>query len=183
MLKMTLTPKLRVIFRSIVLLYLLAFLGKAVLAQSQATDSLFRLLKLQDSLLFNIGYNQCDLKQFETLVSEDFEFYHDKSGPTLSKATFLAGVKEGLCKLNYRAQRVLVEGSLQVFPMEQNGILYAAIQMGRHEFYAIEKDKAPYLTSTALFTHFWLLEQGQWRLSKVLSYDHQVPSTPALKKK
>ena len=32
----------------------------------------------RDSLLFNIGFNTCDVSQFENLLSNNFEFYHDK---------------------------------------------------------------------------------------------------------
>src|SRR5262249_421878 len=43
-------------------------------------------------------------------------------------------------------------------------------------FYAQEKGRPEYLTSTAKFTHVWLLENGKWKLSRALSYDHQEPA-------
>ncbi len=110
-------------------------------AQADTLSGLYRALKSNDSLLFNIGYNTCDIKPFEELLSDNFEFYHDEAGLTNSKAVFIAGIKNGLCKLDYKPRRVLVENSLQVYPLEKNGVLYGAVQTGIHQFYALEKGK------------------------------------------
>jgi len=142
-------------------------------SQVAVSSDLFRMLKLQDSLLFEVGFNTCDITQFEKLISVDFEFYHDKSGITSSKADFITGIRDGLCKMDYKARRELVANSLEVYPLENNGVLYGAIQTGNHRFYALENDKPEYLTSVARFTHVWLLENGQWKLSRGLSYDHR----------
>lgn len=144
-------------------------------AQVDRTSDLYAALKAGDSLLFDVGFNTCDIGQFENLVSEDFEFYHDQSGMVSSKAEFIAGIKEGLCRLDYKPRRELTEGSLTVFPLQRNGVVYGAIQMGEHRFYAREEGKPEYPTSTAKFTHLWLLEEGEWKLSRGLSYDHQEP--------
>lgn len=142
-------------------------------AQVDKSSELFTILKIKDSLLFNVGFNTCDISQFENLVSDNFEFYHDKSGVTSSKSAFISSIKDGLCKLPYKPRRELMEGSLEVYPLEKNGVLYGAIQMGRHRFYAVEKDKTEHLTGVARFTHVWLIEHGSWKLSRGLSYDHQ----------
>jgi hypothetical protein len=154
-------------------LYLaLLFLSQGpVFAQTDST-ALYKTLKTADSLLFNVGYNQCDIRQFEELVSDTFEFYHDEAGITSSKSAFIAGIENGLCKLPYKAKRVLDEHSLRVFPLKKNGVLYGAIQTGSHRFYAIERDKPERLTSSARFTNLWLLQGGRWKLSRALSYDH-----------
>ena len=158
-------------FLSLVLCLLLA---NVLPAQVEENPELFQTLRARDSLLFDVGFNTCDISQFEALVSEDMEFYHDQSGITGSKADFIASIENGLCKLDYKARRELVEGSLKVFPMKNNGELYGAIQTGEHRFYAKYPDKEEVLTSTAKFTHLWLLEDGGWRLARVLSYDHEA---------
>jgi len=145
-------------------------------AQADRDSDLFRALFTCDSLLFNVGFNTCDISQFERLVSEDFEFYHDQSGITSSKGAFIAGTREGLCKIDYQPIRRLVESSLQVFPLKTNGRLYGAVQSGEHRFYAKYPDRAEAeLTSEAQFTHLWLLEAGEWKLARVLSFDHEMP--------
>jgi CubicO group peptidase (beta-lactamase class C family) len=150
----------------------------AARALAQNTDSeLFRTLKTKDSLLFNVGFNNSDITQFEKLISENFEFYHDKAGVTSTKANFIAGMKNVLFKLPYKARRELEENSLEVHPLLKNGTLYGAIQTGTHRFYALEKDKPEYITSVAKFTHLWLLDStGNWKLARVLSYDHDEKS-------
>ncbi len=145
-------------------------------AQEKEDSELFKTLKAKDELLFNAGFNKCDISQFENLVSEDFEFYHDETGVTPSKAEFITGIKDGLCKLDYKARRELEKDSLKVYPLKKDGVLYGAIQMGEHSFYALEKGKSEFLTSTAKFTHLWKLEKGEWKLIRGLSYDHQVPN-------
>lgn len=156
------------------LFYLLLLLNSFNLySQVDKSSDLFKILKTKDSLLFNVGFNTCDISQFENLVSENFEFYHDKSGITSSKADFIKSIKDGLCKLSYKPRRALDEKSLVVYPLEKDGVLYGAIQMGTHRFYAVEKDKPEYLTSVANFTHIWLLQNGSWKLSRGLSYNHR----------
>lgn len=157
-----------------ILLFLSVMLASfRLFSQVDTSTELFTSLKIKDSLLFNIGFNTCDISQFENLVSDHFEFYHDKSGITSSKTAFISSIREGLCKLPYKARRELIEGSLEVYPLEKNGVLYGAIQMGKHRFYALEKDKTEQLTGVARFTHVWLIEHGIWKLSRGLSYDHQ----------
>jgi CubicO group peptidase (beta-lactamase class C family) len=149
-------------------------------AQEDSSSELFRILEAKDDLLFNVGFNTCDLKQFDTLVSEDFEFYHDTSGINPSKAAFLDDMKNGVCKGGYHARRELEKGSLRVYPLRDKNVLYGAIQTGRHRFYEGGKDNE-HLSSVATFTHLWRLENGDWRLSRVLSYDHQTKENPEKK--
>ncbi|MEP7234292.1 MAG: nuclear transport factor 2 family protein [Ignavibacteriota bacterium] len=157
----------------LILLLLFSFMAGASLAQVEKSSQLYQTIKSRDSLLFDVGFNQCDIRQFENILSDTFEFYHDKAGITGSKAEFIESIKNVLCKLNYKPRRELEEGSMEVFPLKKSGVLYGAIQIGKHRFYAIEKDKPEHLTSVAKFTHLWLLESGIWKLSRGLSYDHQ----------
>ena len=155
------------------LLFQIILLSIVVYAQTEKSSELYQIIKEKDSLLFNLGFNNCDITQFENLVSEKFEFYHDQSGITDSKFAFINSIQNGLCKLNYKPKRMLIDNSLEVYPLKNDGILYAAIETGIHHFYAIEKDSTEYLTSIAKFSHLWILENGNWKLNKGLSYDHK----------
>ena len=140
--------------------------------------NLYQAIKEKDSLLFQIGFNTCNIRQFENLVSEHFEFYHDQSGITPSKQAFISGIQNHLCKLPYQPKRVLAENTLEVYPLKKNNVVYGAIQTGVHHFYAVTNNKFDYLTSTAKFTHVWELENGDWKLTKGLSYDHKDVAKP-----
>ncbi len=141
------------------------------------TSALFQQLKFLDSLLFNIGFNECKLAVFDSLIADDFEFYHDQSGITPSKQAFIDGTKNGLCTMDYKAIRKLDPASLSVFPMYSNGELYGALQKGFHRFYALYPNNPELqLTSEARFSHLWLKEGKQWKLARVISYDHVSPS-------
>jgi CubicO group peptidase (beta-lactamase class C family) len=150
----------------------LFFMSIVVFAQVDQSSELYKTIKEKDSLLFNLGFNNCDVQQFDELISTHFQFYHDQSGITNSKEAFLNSIENGLCKLPYKPKRVLDEQSLEIYSLSNNGILYGAIQTGMHHFYAIEKDGTEYLTSIAKYNHVWILEHGNWKLSKGLSYDH-----------
>jgi len=156
----------------------LLFITILVNAQVEKSSKLYKTIKEKDSLLFNIGFNNCDIIQFKELVSDNFEFYHDQAGITKSKAEFIQSIENGLCKLDYKPKRLIDEKSLDIFPLNNNGVLYGAIQTGTHSFYAIEKNKEEYLTSVAKYTHLWILENGNWKLSKGLSYNHKDVDKP-----
>ena len=103
-------------------------------------------------------------------------FYHDQGGATYTKEDFINGMK-GLGTLSYKARRELIPNSTKVFPMYKNGELYAALLEGVHAFYAKEpNDKPEYLTSTAKYTTLWILIEGEWKMSRIYSYDHQAPN-------
>lgn len=142
-------------------------------AQIAREETLFTTLKAKDSLLFDIGFNTCDIARFPEVISADFVFYHDQSGITHSYQDFVEGIKTGLCSGNVNTRRELEEASLEVFPLYKEGILYGAIQQGVHRFYNRLPSGGESLGSTARFTHLWLLEDSSWKLSRVLSYDHK----------
>ncbi len=140
-----------------------------VRAQVEKSSELFKILKNNDSLIFDSSFNTCNLKILAQLINEDFEFYHDKSGLLEGKKSFIDNTKNGLCKSPHKLRRELLKETLEVFPLMKNdGNIYGAIQKGRHRFYENEKR-----TSIAYFTHLWILKDDKWLLKRVLSYDHK----------
>ena len=77
--------------------------------------------------------------------------------------------------MTYRPIRELEEESLEVYILKDNGKVYGALQKGIHKFYGEEENKPKYLTSTADFTHLWIIEDGEWKLKRVISYNHKIP--------
>jgi CubicO group peptidase (beta-lactamase class C family) len=142
-------------------------------SQVEKGSGLFQTIASRDSVLFDAGFNALNTKVFANLLSDKFECYHDEAGITATKADFIASI-ERLTGLDYTPRRELVENTLEVYPLRRKSVIYGAIQTGEHRFYARlhDSNNPEVLTSTAKFTHLWLLEKGEWKLSLVLSYDH-----------
>ena len=154
------------------LVLVLFFLKAGSVGAQNNSSTLFALLKTQDSLLFEAGYNACDTSVLDRLISKDFEFYHDEAGVTSSKAKFIGDFKQHVCNLSYSSKRILDPNSLRVYPLYHKGSLYGAVQTGTHRFFKTEGNQVAHLTGRARFTHVWLLD-GQWKLTRAISYDHQ----------
>ena len=142
----------------------------------EATDSeVYKTLKANDSLIFQRSFNNCEIQYLEQLIAEDFEFYHDIAGITNSKEKFIQAINEGICNPNNprKSTRELVEGSLEVFLLKNNGEIYGALQNGIHKFFETTNgNKVP--GSTAKFSHLWIIEDGKWFLKRVISFDHNM---------
>ncbi len=163
--------------KTLLLLCFLSFVHLAK-AQVQENSSLFLELKAQDSVFFERGFNRCELNYLKEKVADDLRFYHDQGG-FQDKTKFLENTANNICGSGDKKPiRKVVAESLEVFPMSSDGKLYGAIQTGIHHFYLREKGKADLWTSTAKFTHLWILEEETWKLKEVLSYDHQSDSPP-----
>lgn len=143
-------------------------------AQVYKDHELFEDLKKMDSIVFQDGFNLCKLNELENILHPNFEFYHDISG-TNGKEQFMKAMKNNICSNpNQKPIRKLVSGTLQVFPLYNQGELYGAIQNGDHEFWIKEPEKELYQTGFARFSTTWLLVDGEWMMKNVLSYDHKA---------
>lgn len=160
----------------LLLLFFLASLSLS--AQVDKKSDIYKTIISRDSLLFKVGFNTCDINQFETLLTEDFEFFHDEDSIS-NKKKFLYNLRNGLCtpSKTYQLRRDLIPGTTEIYPLYKNKVLYGAIQIGMHQFYRITTDKKETPGSIGRFTHLWLLQKGTWKLSRSLSYDHQNNST------
>jgi CubicO group peptidase (beta-lactamase class C family) len=153
---------------------LFIFFGSKSPAQVEKNSDLYKTILSRDSLLFDIGFNHCNITQFENLLTDKFEFFHDKDSISYKKE-FLYNLKNGLCKspTTYQSRRELITESIKIYPLYKNKVLYGAIQTGNHKFYETVSGNKENFASSAKFTHVWLLENSIWKLTKSLSYDHQ----------
>jgi Domain of unknown function (DUF4440) len=126
---------------------------------------LYSTIYLQDSIFFS-AFNNCDTVKSKLLFTKDLEFYHDAGG--------LTNYDENLNSIRYRCnskakvRRELVPGSLEVYPIKD----YGAIEIGLHKFYYTEPGKAEQLDGTFRFVHIWVHKDNEWKISRVISYDH-----------
>jgi len=144
-----------------------------------AKDSeLYKILKSKDSLLFDAAFNQCDVDTMESLFTEDFEFYHDKGGFTDGREAFLKPTRENCEKRDPEApqysKRILMDGSLEVYPLYKGEELYGAIQHGVHRFEFLNDKNEYQKGDIAKFTHVWVIKDGEWKIKRELSYDHHL---------
>lgn len=144
-------------------------------AQLAPETPLYKTIMAKDSLLFQIGFNTCNVVQFESLLSDSFEFFHDRDG-IADKKKFMSDFRKGLCNPanTFQARRELVPESTAIYALYENGTLYGAVQEGWHQFYEKQPDQAERFGSSAKFTHVWLLENGEWKLARSLSFEHQL---------
>lgn len=131
-------------------------------AQSSATpQSLFDTVKSLDTKLFD-AYNHCDLTTVSSMVAEDLEFYHDVTGFSAGRQSLLDGLKENICG---KVTRELVPGTLEVYPIAH----YGAVEIGVHRFH---HPGDPTNIGEAKFITLWQNEDGVWKITRALSFDH-----------
>ena len=139
-------------------------------AQVEKSSDLFKTLVAEDSILFIRTFNNFEIEKLDPIIADNFEFYHDIVG-IQNKKMFVKAIKNNICKNPINMKRNLDTESLEVFPLKNNGVLYGAILTGKHTFQ--EKQQGNFtMVGIANFTHLWILENNQWKLKRVLSYNH-----------
>jgi hypothetical protein len=132
-------------------------------AATPETDPLYTTVAALDTKLFD-AYNHCDLKVLGGMVSSDLEFYHDKTGLAVGRATFLDSIQKNICG---KVERTLVPGTLEVHPLAG----YGAVEIGTHRFHHPGMGEAD--AGEAKFVMLWQNKGGAWTLTRVISYDHE----------
>ncbi|WP_239461773.1 nuclear transport factor 2 family protein [Occallatibacter savannae] len=130
------------------------------------TDPLYKTVVGLDTELFD-AYNNCQLDKLGSLVSEDLEFYHDKTGLAVGRQTFIQATKNNICG---KVHRELVPGSLEIYPMEGFG----AVEIGIHRF---THPDDPRNLGEAKFITLWQHKDGSWKMTRAISFDHH-PANP-----
>lgn len=124
-----------------------------------------------DSLYFS-AQNECDLEKYASFLSEDFEFFHDVAGVTPSKENEMSDMAIFCGEEQRRRQplrRQLTEGTLKVYPMDN----YGALQFCDHVFYLQINDGTEKVVGSGKMTALWKKENDDWKLTRIISYDHQ----------
>jgi hypothetical protein len=154
---------------------LFLLLGFLIVNASTAQSDIRQLesiIREKDSLFWQ-AYNTCATEKFGLYVADDVEFYHDKGGITEGLTALAASAKNNLCSnAAIRIRREAVPGTVKVFPLQRSETIYGAIMSGDHYFHISETGKKERREGLAKFTHLWLLKDGSWKMSRILSYDH-----------
>lgn len=157
-------------FKLTLLTILLA--GTALTSFSQQSGELYDIIFRMDSLLISVAQRDCDLETYRSFLSEDFEFFHDKAGFTASKddemddMAIFCGEEQ---RTRQPLRRELIKSSLKVYPMDN----YGALEFCDHLFYLQINDGTEKLIGSGKMTALWKLIDGKWKLTRIISYDHQ----------
>jgi hypothetical protein len=152
------------------ILLLAIFIYSNTLAQIQnekkvATTQieLFNKVAQLDSSLF-AAYNSKKLDLMKTYFTNDLEWYQDNGGLIDFEKVFKNF--NSIFNRDYDLKRNLIKESLEVHPIED----YGAIEIGKHQFKYIENGKLE--IGTFKFLMIWKNDNGNWKISRVVSYDH-----------
>lgn len=149
-------------------------------AGPELTKELHDAIALADAAFFAAFFDTCDVDKVAAMVTDDFEFFHDKDGlATTSGAQFVEAMKRKCARQksgeDFLSKRVLDADTLKVYPLNN----YGAVEVGVHRFYAVIEGQPDRLTETSQFTQVWKQERDAWKLARVLSYDHRLAEPPA----
>jgi hypothetical protein len=156
--------------KNLMVLLLSIFIYSNALAQSQnerkvATTQieLFNKVANLDSSLF-AAYNSKNLNLMKAYFTKDLEWYQDNGGLIDFEKVF--SNFQSIFNRDYDLKRNLIRESLEVHPIEG----YGAIEIGKHQFKHIENGKLE--IGTFKFVMIWKNDNGNWKISRVISYDH-----------
>jgi hypothetical protein len=126
-------------------------------------NELYKKIASLDSMLFN-AYNSKNLDLMKTFFTKDLEWYQDNGGLINFEQVFINF--QSIFNREYDLKRNLVKESLEVHPIKD----YGAIEIGKHQFKHIENGKLE--VGTFKFLMIWKNDNGNWKISRVVSYDH-----------
>lgn len=142
----------------------------SVIAQNQTEKKiaitekeLFSKVANLDSSLF-AAYNTKNLDLMKTYFTLDLEWYQDNGGLLDYEKVF--SNFQSIFNRDYNLTRNLIKESLEVHPIEG----YGAIEIGKHQFKHIENGKLE--IGTFKFLMIWKNDNGNWKITRVISYDH-----------
>ena len=145
----------------------LLFIQNIAFAQEKkvalTSNELYREIEHMDEIMFN-AFNEKNFEKFKSLFTSDLEWFQDNGG-LLNYATVFTNFSN-MFKNENRLTRKLVKGTLEVHPIKD----YGAIETGIHEFRHIENGKEE--IGTFKFLMIWQKKDNQWKISRVVSYDH-----------
>lgn len=150
----------------------LIFLGisicTSIIAQNErkvvsTEKALFNKIAQLDSSLFE-AYNSKKLELMKSYFTNDLEWYQDNGGLIGYEKVFENF--QSIFNRDYDLKRNLIKESLEVHPIEG----YGAIEIGKHQFSHIENGKLE--IGTFKFLMIWKNDNGKWKISRVISYDH-----------
>lgn len=121
--------------------------------------ALYDTIVKMDSIYFS-GYNLSNLIILDKMTSDSLEFYHDRTGPSFSKADYLKAIQQNIFG---KVSRLLEKNSIEVYPIGKWG----AVEIGYHRFQNhLEGD---HISRPGKFVIIWQNTTDGWKLKRVVS--------------
>lgn len=127
------------------------------------SQQLYGEIKHLDDVL-SAAFNKRDVKKLKSLFTDDLEFYQDNEG--LVRYAQTVRDFEIMFAQGNNMTRELLGNSLEVYPVKD----YGAIEIGAHRFCHMENGKNE--CGTFRFVHIWQKKDGEWKISRAISYAH-----------
>jgi hypothetical protein len=168
------------IFLAAVALTALLLAHPALAADPAERDTVKQLILARDAE-FWAAYNSCDTSHYDRFFTRDVEFYHDRGGVTLGLEALVETIRKNLCNgSGPHLRRDPLPETTHLSLLENGSDIYGAVLTGEHLFFAIEPGQPPRPDSHARYVHLWLKIDGEFKMARVLSYDHvQAPAAPS----
>jgi hypothetical protein len=154
--------KRQLVLPALLLLALFLPISQTQAQSAEPADNLTKTIQALDTRLFD-AYNHCDLTTLSSLLAEDLEFYHDKTGLAVGRQPMVDGIKNYICG---KVTRELVPGTLEIYPIAN----YGAVEIGVHRFHHPNDISN---VGEAKFIHLWQNKEGTWKITRAISYDHE----------
>jgi hypothetical protein len=110
-----------------------------------------------DSLLFNVAFNHCDTILYKKILSDNIEFYDDRTGLNTSKELEIKALVE---KCSRKDNMIRVLKSTTVTKLGDFG----AVQLGEHDFVI-----NGIIIGSGQFVHIWERTNQGWKLKRIVS--------------
>lgn len=138
------------------MLLAVAFLLSLQSAPASPDPALLAEVQAADAALFETFFERCDPARMASLVTPDFEMYHDKGGVVAMTGEAFVALYSKQCEAKKApgattGRRALLPETLHVDPVPGFG----AIEEGDHVFYERQGDGPEKLVGKAHFVHLW----------------------------
>ncbi len=147
--------------------------GAHAIRAAPPSEALTDAISRRSDALFDVIFDRCVAGDLPGMITADFEFHHDQWGTIADSRDRFVDKIHGNCLRRASGEdpvvrRERVPGTLTVYPIGDDG----ALETGVHRFHEIAKDGRLTLVGIARYSHLWKREDGEWRVSRIFSYDH-----------
>jgi len=118
------------------------------------------------------AYNRCDATTMARGFTEDAEFYHDKTGLTVTRPAIVRSIMDGPCAdpAALQLRREPVAGSERYYALAGG----FAILSGEQRFLSRTRGGPLQHDGIARYVEIWQATPQGWQMRRVLSFDHRA---------